>query len=44
MGSETEDHWDDMAACCQGVPVTGCVTLPDFLGTLQLEQTKVGIW
>lgn len=26
---------------CQGVPITGCVPLPDFLGTLELELTKV---
>lgn len=38
------DHWDGMAAYCQGVPITGCVPLPDFLGTLKLELTKVDIW
>lgn len=27
-----------------GVPITGCVALPDFLGTLELELTKVAIW
>lgn len=29
---------------CQGVPITGCVPLPDFLGTLELELTKVNPW
>lgn len=43
-GSGTEDHWNDMAAYCQGVPITGCVPLPDYLGTLELELTKVDIW
>lgn len=44
VGSGTEDHWNDMAAYCQGVPITGCVPLPDYLGTLELELTKVDIW
>lgn len=28
----------------RGMPITGCVTLPDFLRTLELERTKVDIW